>query len=71
MQAGHFSAAEIEFSWDGDWVGVEKESRSITGSLQAPEENNTSWRMDEPESAVYAEESHAALGVTGRPLCIC
>lgn len=26
--------------------------------------------MDEPESAVYAEESHAALGVTGQPLCI-
>ncbi len=71
MQARHISAAEIEFSRDRDGVGVEKESRSITGSVQAPEENNTSWRMDEPESAVYAEESHAALGVTGHPLCIC
>lgn len=54
MQAGHISAEEIEFSCDGGGVGsggrgVEKESRSITGSLWAPEENNTNRRMDEPE----------------------
>ncbi len=42
MQARHISAAEIEFSRDRDGVGVEKESSSITGSVQAPEENNTS-----------------------------
>lgn len=56
MQAGHISAAEIEFSCDGDGVGLGGGgSRSIIWSLRAPEENNTNWRMDEPESAVYAE----------------